>query len=31
LQTVNSVQDWYRIPTFYSEPRRVEFGINMEF
>ena len=31
LQSVNSIQDWYRIPTFYSEPRRFEFGINMEF
>ncbi|MCX6135820.1 MAG: TonB-dependent receptor [Ignavibacteriales bacterium] len=31
LQAVNTVQDWYRIPTFYSEPRRFEFGINMEF
>lgn len=31
LQAVNSVQQWYVIPTFYSEPRRVEFGINMEF
>jgi len=31
LQAVNTVQDWYRYPTFYSEPRRFEFGINMEF
>ena len=31
LQAVNTVQDWYRIPTYYSEPRRFEFGINLEF
>jgi len=31
LQAVNTVQEWYRIPTFYSEPRRVEFGLNIEF
>ena len=31
LQVVNSVQDWYIIPTNYSEPRRFEFGINLEF
>lgn len=30
-QYVNSVQDFYRIPTFYAEPRRVEFGVNLEF
>ncbi len=31
LQVVNSVQEYYRIPGFYSEPRRVEFGVNLEF
>ena len=31
LQAVNSVQEYYRIPSFYSEPRRFEFGINLEF
>jgi hypothetical protein len=31
LQAVNSVHDYYIIPTYYSEPRRVEFGINVEF
>lgn len=28
---VNSVSDWFRIPTNFSEPRRVELGINLEF
>ncbi|HTY36464.1 MAG TPA: TonB-dependent receptor [Bacteroidota bacterium] len=31
LQAVNTVEAWYRIPTYYSEPRRFEFGVNMEF
>lgn len=31
LQAVNTVQQWYRYPTFYSEPRRFEFGLNVEF
>jgi hypothetical protein len=31
LQSVNSVHDWYVIPTNYSEPRRIEFGVNVEF
>jgi outer membrane receptor for ferrienterochelin and colicin len=31
LQAVNSVHDWYIIPTYFSEPRRVEFGVTMEF
>jgi hypothetical protein len=30
-QYVNSVDQWFRIPTHYSEPRRIEFGFNMEF
>jgi outer membrane receptor for ferrienterochelin and colicin len=28
---VNTVSEWYKDPTRYSEPRRVEFGINLEF
>ena len=31
LQAVNTVEQWYVIPTNASEPRRIEFGINMEF
>jgi outer membrane receptor for ferrienterochelin and colicin len=30
-QYVNSVAQWYTIPTNYSEPRRIEFGMNLEF
>jgi len=30
-QYVNSVDDYYRIPVHYSEPRRVELGMNLEF
>ncbi len=30
-QLVNTVQDFYRRPDFYSEPRRIEFGMNLEF
>ncbi|MEK6570474.1 MAG: TonB-dependent receptor, partial [Bacteroidota bacterium] len=30
-QRVNSIDDFYRIPVFYSEPRRIEFGLNLEF
>lgn len=30
-QLVNTLDEFYRRPTFYSEPRRVEFGINLEF
>ena len=30
-QLVNSVQDYYRRPDYYSEPRRIEFGMNLEF
>ncbi len=28
---VNSLNQWYTIPTHYSEPRRIEFGVNLEF
>jgi len=28
---VNSVSDWFRIPNNFSEPRRVELGLNLEF
>jgi hypothetical protein len=30
-QYVNSIAQWYTIPTNYSEPRRIEFGMNLEF
>ncbi|HLP16563.1 MAG TPA: TonB-dependent receptor [Bacteroidota bacterium] len=30
-QRINTVDQWFRNPTFYSEPRRIEFGINLEF
>ncbi|MFH0990865.1 MAG: TonB-dependent receptor [bacterium] len=28
---INTLTEWFRIPTFYSEPRRVELGMNLEF
>lgn len=28
---VNSVDQWFRDATKYSEPRRIEFGMNLEF
>ncbi|HAL56686.1 MAG TPA: hypothetical protein DCP63_09470 [Bacteroidetes bacterium] len=30
-QLVNSIEEYFRIPTFYSEPRRMEFGLTLEF
>ncbi|HUI29143.1 MAG TPA: TonB-dependent receptor [Candidatus Acidoferrales bacterium] len=30
-QRVATVQDWYTNPSFYSEPRRVEFGTTISF
>jgi outer membrane receptor protein involved in Fe transport len=30
-QVVNSIDQWYTQPTFYSEPRRIELGLNLEF
>jgi hypothetical protein len=30
-QRVNSLDDWFRRPLNYSEPRRIEFGMNLEF
>ncbi|MFN0157731.1 MAG: TonB-dependent receptor plug domain-containing protein, partial [Bacteroidota bacterium] len=30
-QLVNSIDDWFRRPGNYSEPRRIEFGVNLEF
>ena len=30
-QYVNSLDQFYHTPTQYSEPRRVEFGMNLEF
>jgi hypothetical protein len=28
---VNTLQQYYTIPTYYSEPRRIEIGFNLEF
>ena len=28
---VNTVEQWFNDPTRYSEPRRIEFGMNLEF
>jgi hypothetical protein len=28
---VNSVDQWFTDPTRYTEPRRIEFGMNLEF
>jgi len=28
---VNSLDQWYQNPNQYSEPRRIEFGLNLEF
>jgi hypothetical protein len=30
-QLINSLDEWYRHPQNYSEPRRLEFGMNLEF
>ena len=30
-QRINSLDEWYRRPQNYSEPRRLEFGMNLEF
>ncbi len=30
-QVVNTVAAWYRRPAYYSEPRRIELGMNLEF
>ena len=30
-ERVNTVDQWYTISTFYSEPRRIELGFNVEF
>jgi outer membrane receptor for ferrienterochelin and colicin len=30
-QYVNTIGQWFSIPTNYSEPRRIEFGMNLEF
>ncbi len=30
-QLVNTIAEWFRRPDYYSEPRRVEFGVNLEF
>ena len=30
-QIINSLSEWYRRPQNYSEPRRIEFGLNLEF
>jgi outer membrane receptor for ferrienterochelin and colicin len=28
---INTLDQWYRVPWNYSEPRRIEFGVNLEF
>ncbi len=28
---VNTIEDYFTVPTFYSEPRRVEIGVSVEF
>ncbi len=30
-QRVNSIDQWFRVPTNYSEPRRIELGLTVEF
>ena len=30
-QRVNSIAQWFHTPTQYSEPRRIEIGMNLEF
>jgi hypothetical protein len=30
-QVVNTLNQWFHTPTQYSEPRRIEFGLNVEF
>ena len=30
-ERVNTIDQWYTRPDFYSEPRRIEFGMNLEF
>jgi hypothetical protein len=30
-QSVNTLDQWFTIATNYSEPRRIEFGMNLEF
>jgi hypothetical protein len=30
-ESINTLSQWYTIPTYYSEPRRIELGLNLEF
>ena len=30
-QRINTLDQYYHTPTQYSEPRRIEFGMNLEF
>jgi hypothetical protein len=30
-QIINTLDEWFRRTTNYSEPRRIEFGVNLEF
>jgi hypothetical protein len=30
-ERVNTIDQWFTIPTHYSEPRRIEIGVNIEF
>ena len=30
-EAINTIDDWFKNETYYSQPRRVEFGINYDF
>jgi len=30
-EAINTLSQWYTQPTYYSEPRRIELGLNLEF
>jgi hypothetical protein len=30
-EAINTLKQWYTQPTYYSEPRRIELGLNLEF
>ncbi len=30
-QLINTLDQWFTVPWHYSEPRRIEFGLNLEF
>ena len=31
LELVNSISEYYRNPTYYSEPRRIELGVSIYY